>query len=207
MTDDSAESSGAIGQALSAAARSDFFNWFHMTRDEAPRAIGDGRIWHGYRPSGPKFHELVTLNFETDRCDRIDRATLCLDRKCIESSIDAPFARDIACSFLIWALPAADRRLAAPLIDEIGDFRGSVVPIRHDAGLHHASIPTPDLPRFPSPAYRTFLGYQGDFDQELEAMALRFVNLNWQRRDVNVATPPGYDAETKWFWLIVRRCS
>jgi hypothetical protein len=86
------------------------------------------------------------------------------------------------------------------LIDEIGDFRGSRV-------IRHASMPEPDLPHFPSPACRTFLGYQGDFDLTLATTDLRFVNLNWQRRELNVATPPGYDAETKWFWLILRRCS
>ena len=96
MAGDSEESLGAIGQALSAAVRSDFFRWFDLTPDEAPRAIGDGRTWHGYRPSGPKFHGLMTLNIETDRLGQIDRTTVCLDRKFIESATDASFARDIA---------------------------------------------------------------------------------------------------------------
>lgn len=193
---------GAIGQALSLAETSEFFTWFHLARYEAPRAIGDGQTWHGYRPTSPKFHNLVTVNLETDRREQIDRLTLCLDRQFIESPTDAPFARDITRSFLSWALSAADSQRAGSLIDEIGDFRASPVPV-----IRHVSMPEPELPQFPSPAYRTFLGYQGDFDQELETIDLRFVNLNWQRRELDVATPPGYDGETKWFWLIVRRHS
>jgi hypothetical protein len=66
-------------------------------------------------------------------------------------------------------------------------------------------VPQPELPRFPSPGYRCFLGHEGAFDQDLGQTALRLVNLNWQRRPLEVMTPPGYDSETMWIWLIVRR--
>lgn len=194
------ESDGALGQDLTAAAASDFFTWFHLQLAEPPRDIGAGHHWHSYRPSGSKFHNLVTLNIETDPLHCINRATLCLDRAFIEHTKDGAFARDIAKSFLGWVLPEVDRLQVTSVIDEIGDIRAGVMPVLRRADAH-----LPDLPRFPSPAYRTFLGYQGDVDLDLTLANLRFVNLNWRRRPLDVATPPGYDAETMWIRLIAHR--
>lgn len=194
------QSDGAIGVSLAVAVATDFFTWFHLQPDEAPRDIGAGHVWHSYRPSGSNFHNLATLNLETDLLQQIDQATLCLDRAFIEHAKDGASARDIAKRFLDWVLPEADRALVASLIDEIGDMQSCTAPV-----IRYADAPIPDLSHFPSPGYRTFLGYQGDFDQDLATTHLRFVNLNWQRRPLDVVTPPGYDAETMWIWLIVRR--
>src|ERR1700745_581006 len=160
VTDDAGPYAGTIGQALSMVEKAELFTWFHLAQDEAPREIGEGRIWHGDRPSGPKFHDLVTLNIETDAVGQIERTTLCLDRQFVERPTDAAFARDIARSFLIWALPAGAQAEARSLIDEIGDLRPLSIPV-----IRHAGVPQPVLPRFPSPGYRTFLGYQGEHDQ------------------------------------------
>jgi hypothetical protein len=197
---DGTATEGAIGRPFASIDGDPFFTWFHLVPSEAKRELGEGRCWHGFRPEGARFNALVTLNLETDAASLIERATLCLDRGFIERPADAPFARDIAKSFFNWALSADDRRLAAPLIDEIGDLRrgpGTVI--------QHTSVPQPELPRFPSPGYRCFLGHEGAFDQDLGQTALRLVNLNWQRRPLEVMTPPGYDSETMWIWLIVRR--
>jgi hypothetical protein len=191
---------GAIGQPIAMTAVDPFFAAYQLIASEAVRSLGEGRSWHGFRPEQPGLSTLFTLNLEADAASLIERATLCLDRNLIARPREAAFVRDLAKRFLIWALPAEDRHLAAPLIEEIGG-------LRHGPGTvtRHADLPQPDLPRFPSPGYRCFLGHEGSFDQDLGMSALRLVNLNWQRRPLAVMTPPGYDAETMWIWLIVRR--
>jgi hypothetical protein len=106
-TDEKEPVPGVLGQALSLAEKSEFFAWFHLAPYEAPQAIGGGTIWHGYRPTGPKFHDVVTLNLETDQAGVIGRLTLCLDRQFIDSASSAPFARISPAAF--WSGPSRKR--------------------------------------------------------------------------------------------------
>lgn len=190
---------GALGQALASALTSSFFLRFELSEYEPPKAIGNGRNWHGFHLGESRFQSLVTLNLETNAAGFIDCLTLCLDRAILSQPTDRSFARDIAESFLTWALPVDDRLSVAELVAEIGDISryGSIV-------SPHAEISRSDLPHFPSPGYRVFLGYESEFEQELAGSRLRIVNLNWSRRHVEMLTPPGYDGETMWMWLIVR---
>jgi hypothetical protein len=104
-----------LGRALSKAVNDEFFRWFHLVRYEAARELADGATWHGFRPDGEKFRELVTVNLETDRAGCIADAKLCLDRAFIEHPKDGPFARDITATFLRWVLPEAPVRSIASI--------------------------------------------------------------------------------------------
>jgi len=180
---------GSLGQALGLATTAAFFTAFDFIAYEPAKPIGGGQVWHGYRPADPRFHGLATLNLETDQSEVIDRLTLCLDRAGLLYPGTGAFLRHIAGDFLNWALPAADQAAVAELVVEI-----------------HGSA-TSDLRPFPSPGYRAFLGHEGEAEFSLASSELRIVNLNWRRHPDDVATPPGYDRETMWLWLTVRRHS
>jgi hypothetical protein len=59
-----------------------------------PRELAGGATWHGFRPEGERFRELVTVNLETDRDGCIADAKLCLDRAFIEHAKEGALARD-----------------------------------------------------------------------------------------------------------------
>src|SRR5262245_7863818 len=99
-----------LGRALAQAVDHEFLRWFHLVRYEAPRGLADGATWHGFRPEGETFRDLVTVNLETDRNGAIMDAKLCLDRAFVEHPKEGPFARDITASFLRWILPEAARK-------------------------------------------------------------------------------------------------
>jgi hypothetical protein len=130
-----------LGDRLSDAQRSSFFSWFCLTAvaaDEASpdRAIDPAHQWERFRPSGPRFHRLVELALGLDESGCIAAANLAIDRSFIERPAVRPFARDIAKSFLYWALPT---EAAAVLQDEIaliGAFAdGESVVIGHPDAL------------------------------------------------------------------------
>lgn len=177
---------GFLGNRPELLLQSGLFGDFRFAEYEPAKPIGAGRTWHGYRPDAQRIRDAVTLNLEVDAEGSIDRLTLCLDRDLIERAADSSVARHLATGFLACILSEAGRSALGGLIDEIGD-------------------PAALLPRFPSPGYRVFLGHQADFDQDLPGGQFRIVNLNWSRRRDQIATPPGYDGETMWLWLIVRR--
>ncbi|HVJ34424.1 MAG TPA: hypothetical protein VND94_15015 [Terriglobia bacterium] len=190
-------SGGILGSRPELLLQSPLFGDFRFAEYEPAKPIGAGRTWHGYRPGAERIRDAATLNLEIDTEGSIDRLTLCLDRNLIERPADGSFARGLAAGFLTCTLSEAGRLALGGLIDEISNIPVSNMPA--------ASDPAAILPRFPSPGYRVFLGHQADFDQELPDSQFRIVNLNWSRRRDQVATPPGYDGETMWLWLIARR--
>ncbi|HVJ43137.1 MAG TPA: hypothetical protein VM639_16665 [Dongiaceae bacterium] len=195
-------SGGAIfGARPETLLHSPFFTAFRFVEYESAQAIGAGRTWRGYRPCAPHLADGATLNLEIDAEGGVDQLTLCLDRGSVDGAVDSRFARDLAASFLVWSLPEADRAAIGDLIEEIGDRTRSGAAAPPVSDTRAAAT----LPRFPSAGYRVFLGHQGNFDQDLPDSQLRIVNLNWSRRHDQAATPPGYDGETVWLWLIVRR--
>jgi hypothetical protein len=111
-----------------------------------------GWNWHCFRPSGAKFRPLVELAVMTDRAGQIVNSRLGLDRAFIDHQTDRVFARDIAKSFLLWAIanPVPDQ--LAALIENIADLSAAGVPTV--AGPRQQSQPRPDA----TGGYDVYLG-------------------------------------------------
>jgi hypothetical protein len=177
-----------LGRPLNAATSDEFFRWFHWERYEPPSKLADGNVWNGFRPQGEKFRALTTLNIETDPVDLIVDVTLCLDRAFIEHPKDSAFARDLAASFLRWALSETEQEAVAGFLRELGNFGPNVIRLGNAA-----PPPTAD----PSPPYAVFLGRDKDCDIDFSDRRLRLVNL--QARDG--PRDPRHD----WIWLRLYR--
>ncbi|MDQ7246834.1 hypothetical protein [Dongia sedimenti] len=176
-----------LGRALTRAVDHEFFRWFHLVRYEAPRGLADGATWHGFRPEGARFRDLVTVNLETDRAGVIADAKLCLDRAFIEHAKDGRFAGDITASFLRWVLPEAAQKELGGFLQELGDLGPNVIRFKGLAG---------PLPQ-PSALHRVYLGQDKDAGLDLTGLTLRLTNL--QARDG--PRDPGHD----WIWIRVAR--
>ena len=179
-----------LGRALVKAVDHEFFRWFHLVRYEAARDLADGATWHGFRPEGEKFRELVTVNLETDRAGCIADAKLCLDRAFIEHAKDAPFARDITAIFLRWILPEGAQREVGGFLQELGDLGPNVIRFK--------GAPAPIAAAEPSALHRVYLGRDKDAAVEIGDVTLRLTNL--QARD------GPRDPQHDWIWIrVVRR--
>lgn len=175
-----------IGAALKVALDQEFFRWFALERYEPPQTLVHGNTWHGFRPSGEKFRSLVTVNLETEG-DRVIDATLCLDRAFVEHPKDGAFARDIAASFLRWALSPDQQAAIGGFRTELGDLGPNVI------RLSQASAPPPAGD--PSPLYRVYLGRDKEAEQVLPGVLLRLVNLQ--------AREGPRDPRHDWIWIRV----
>lgn len=111
--------------------------------------------------------------------------TLCLDRAFVEQAKDGAFARDIAGSFLRWALPGEALARLGDFLAELGDPGPNVIRL--------AGVPRPALPAQPTAPYRVYLGRDKDCDLALPGMVLRLTNL--QARDA--PRDPAHD----WIWF------
>jgi hypothetical protein len=140
--------------------------------------------WHGFRPEGAKFRDLVTVNLESDD-ERLIDATLCLDRAFVEHPKDGAFARDITVSFLRWAVASEEQAALADLLTELGDLGPNVIRI--------AGAPAPAMPAAPSALYLAYLGRIKEGERALPGKSLRFNNL--QARDG--PRDPRHD----WIWI------
>jgi hypothetical protein len=172
-----------LGKPLGAAISDEFFRWFHWERYESPSKLADGNVWNGFRPQGEKFRALATLNVETDAADHIVDVTLCLDRAFVEHPKDGAFARDVAASFLRWALSENECSVIAGFLDELGDLGPNVIRLGKAA----------PVPADPSPLYRVFAGRDKECDIDFPDRRLRLINL--QARDG--PRDPRHD----WIWL------
>jgi hypothetical protein len=159
---------GQFGQSLAEAKKTEFFTFFHL--------VETGREDHGSyetircQPSGPKFHDLVTLTFET-AAGHIKAATLHLSRSFIDGP-DEAFARDIAASFLDAALYNEGFSSPGDLIAQIrNDYRGKrTVVVNRDSGR---TVPQPL-----TPAYLVFLGQSVQESVSLKHMDLTLMNTH-----------------------------
>jgi hypothetical protein len=157
---------GHFGQTMAEAKKTEFFTFFNLAET--------GRDEHGgyetirFQPSGPQFHDLVTLTFETAG-ERIQAATLHLSRSFIDGP-DEAFARDIAASFLDAALYDEGFLFPGDLIAQIrNDYRGKrTVIVNRDSGR---TVPQP-----PTPAYLAFLGQTVQETVSLKHMDLTMMN-------------------------------
>jgi hypothetical protein len=160
---------GALGDSLDSAKQTHFFRWFHL------EPIGSGKDAMGnevieFRPSGEKFHNLVSLKVTCDADGRMLALALVLDREFLDSPQDGVFAADCAKSFLLAATPGEDLPKIKGLADEIesGSFRRSEKPV-----IMRASMPRPSLPEQPSPGYATYLGRRDEWGLPLAGAQLR----------------------------------
>jgi hypothetical protein len=176
-----------LGRKLKDSIDHDFFRWFHLARYEAPRDLADGATWHGFRPEGAKFRELVTVNLETDGTGRIADAKLCLDRAFIEHPKDGAFARDITASFLRWILPEAALSELGGFLRELGDLGPNVIRIKGAPNLTPAAEP--------SVIYRVYLGQNKDGAIDLSGVSVRLTNLQ--------AREGPRDPLHDWIWIRV----
>lgn len=173
-----------LGGRIAEATEAEFFRWFHLARYEKPRTLADGAIWHGFRPEGVKFRDLVTVNLEADK-DRLTDATLCLDRAFVEHPKDGAFARDITASYLRWALGASEQEALADVLAELGDLGPNVIRL--------AGAPAPAIPAQPTELYAAYLGRSKQGERLLPGKRLLFNNL--QARDG--PRDPRHD----WIWI------
>jgi hypothetical protein len=145
-------SSGALGGTLAEEQGTEFFRWFHLEPGEEPLRPADRGAWRSFRPSGPAFHSRVRLDLLLGDNQVVIAAELRIARGFIEGRQSA-FARDIAKSFLTWALKREAAARGHPVIENIADMGAANAPVimRADAVPPH---PAPD----PTGGYAVFLG-------------------------------------------------
>ena len=148
---------------------SDFFSWFHLEEDGAPREEGDKKIIV-FKPSGEAFRELVTVTVTVDAEGRIREMELLLARSFVDDAVNGTFARDIAKSLLRCAVPRENQADVADLANEI-EFQFSsgrpVLTARQDL---------PKLPDSPTLGYQVFLGKEKRYEQLFSRCVVRLEN-------------------------------
>jgi hypothetical protein len=147
-----AAGSPALAVSLASAQKSDFFGFFNLAASGAPVAAGPDAVWHSFRPTGSAFHALVEVDVLTDRQGNIVESLLGIDRAFVDNRANGVFARDLAKSFLTWAVPAPPPAPIAVLIANIADptQSGARVIMREGA----VTTPSPDT----TGGYAVFLG-------------------------------------------------
>ena len=161
---------GFLGRPLAEARESGFFVWFHLTETASAVDAKGGRLV-SYKPSGPRFHDLTTLQVAVDGRDNVQRMDLWLLRAFIESGGNAPFARDIAKSFLAAAPPADDASALASLAAEIEHRLGPSERVIVGPGYVK-----PELPPEPSQGYACYAGTREAYRQDLAHSRLEMRN-------------------------------
>ena len=126
-------SGGFLGAALEPVLKSSFFTWFCFDPVGEPEQKGRLRLTR-YKPNGPKFHELVTLEVETDAQGIVRALRLLVARSFIDHPAEGIFASDISNSFLAAAVPAFDYGLVEALGGEITSRAQTTRPLIRAAG-------------------------------------------------------------------------
>jgi hypothetical protein len=144
-----------IGGKLAEERETGFFRWFHLQPSEDPSRPVDGGVWRSFRPPAPAFHALVRLDLLVDGSDVVIEAQLRLDRRLVDGPRNSASARDIASSFLGWALKKEQAARGHPLIANIADMRQAAEPV-----IMHADAMEPRPPADPTGGYAVYLGQQ-----------------------------------------------
>jgi hypothetical protein len=134
---------------LKQARASEFFRWFHLEEVGSEGGECDEPV-RLFRPEAPKFRPLAAVALVLGERDRVVRVQLTLARSFIADLRDSNSARDLAKSFIAFAVSGADPPALKDLADEI-QFRDL-------EGVLLVRSGPPRLPRTPSPAYRAFAG-------------------------------------------------
>lgn len=179
--------------------KSNFFQFFNLEAS-CPVVPGEnGTRWQCFRPSGTSFHALVELDVQTDARGGIIASQLGIDRGFIDSPRNGAFARDIAKSYLGWAIPAAPGDIAI-LASNIGDMTqaGGQVIMRQDAA---ASVP-PDT----TGGYAVYLGKTENVALKGPGFTLDLANVVGALPAEHIFTPPtaGADPTNRWLRIGVR---
>lgn len=195
-----AASAPAPAADLSTEQKSGFFQWFHLTESCPPVTAGNGQTWHCFRPSGDKFHALVELDVLTDVRGGILASQLGLDRAFIDGG-NAPFARDIAKSYLGWALPdtATDFTGLVRNIADLSQAGGTTIILRRDDG---AQPPGPDI----TGGYEVFIGVAPSVSVTRQGTALTMTNVPgiFPKQQIFMAGP-GTPHDKRWLRITVQR--
>jgi hypothetical protein len=156
---------GNLGESPDQAKQTEFFRWFHL--EETGRSA---KVVH-FKPSGDKFHNLVTLNLSLDSSGRLVGAELVLLRSFIDSGRDGMFARDIAKSFVRVVTPAEER-------DKVADLLAGIEqpPANLSQTLIVGARRTPRPPVRSTPGYQVFLGQRAAYQQGPIKLMNRVVN-------------------------------
>jgi hypothetical protein len=160
---------GNFGKNPEEAKKTEFFRWFHL--EQTGIASQDGGRVISFKPSGPNFHQLVTVKVTTAAGEVLRGMELILNRSFIDDPREGLFARDIAKSFLLAGLAAPRDREITDLINEI-QYRGaSTRPV-----LRHESLKRPPLPEKPTPGYLAYLGQEPHYEHLIPGFLLRLEN-------------------------------
>jgi hypothetical protein len=152
---------------------SEFFSWFHLEEDGAPREQGDRKIIL-FRPTGEVFRDLVTVTAAVDGEGRIREMELVLSRAFVDDDANGIFARDIAKGLLRSAVPRENQTEVADLANEIEfQFSSSRPVLASSANL-------PKLPDSPTLGYQVFLGKEKRYEQLLSRCIVRLENTSDQ---------------------------
>ena len=172
---------GSFGGNLEQTKKTEFFSWFHLQQTDSKSQNGKQVV--SFKPSGPKFHHLVTVNITTAAGEGLQAVELVLCRSFIDSPREGVFARDIAKSFLLTGLAAPRDPAITDLINEIQyqDTSGALV-------LRHKAVKTPKLPASPTPGYRTYLGRQPGYEHRVPGFLVRLENTAREGVSVLVVT-------------------
>jgi hypothetical protein len=147
---------------------SDFFGFFHL--EPTGTMAAGAQTWHSYRPSGSAFHALVEVDILAGTNGAIRAASIGLDRAFINNPRNAVFARDIAKSFLAWAIRNPPPPIGN-LIANIADLSaaGGTIIIRSPA----PKPPPPDT----TGGYAVYLGRAQRAHFVEAGLALTFTNF------------------------------
>jgi hypothetical protein len=160
---------GQLGERLDQVKETGFFRWFHLEQTDQTRAGAQAVVT--FKPSGEKFHPLVTLNVVTDGQDRLQGLELVLARTFVDDPRDGVFARDIAKSFLLAAFADCGDQGLNDLISEIQ------YPLFHGPGVIGRTPPADiKLPKAPTRCYQVYLGRQTACTLDLADHSLRLEN-------------------------------
>ena len=142
-------------QTLEEARATDFFTWFHLTAACEPQIAENGWTWHCFRsPASGMLRAVAETDVLVDSEGRIAEARLGLDRDFIRDPVLGAFARDIAKSFIRWAVPAVEASTVFPLVAAIEQSAPE--------GARKIQVtPSRPVPPDQSGAFEAFLGRAG----------------------------------------------
>jgi hypothetical protein len=148
---------------------SDLFGFFHL--EPTGTTAAGAQTWHSYRPSGPAFHAQVEVDVLAGADGAIGAASIGLDRAFINDSRNAVFARDIAKSFLAWAI----RKPSPP----VGNLIANIADLSAAGGtiIMHSPAPRPPPPDRTG-GYAVYLGRAQRAHIADAGMKLDFANFS-----------------------------
>lgn len=183
-----------VGQRLEQAKQTDFFKFFALVEDGTAEPAPGGLTTANFRPRAGQFRQLVKVSLTLDSGGVIRAAELAIERSFVDDPFSGIFARDIAKSFIRFAVPPGDEHAINDLANEI-EFpkeSGAYDTVRVAPGSD------PKLPAQPTKGYLVYLGKQPLFQQALAKSTLRMENVRAAGKGavlhISVGAPKGRGA-------------